>query len=143
MKTWKSALIAIGIATFTATAVAAPSAQDLFHEGQAAYDTGDYATAIAEYQRILDRNPNRLSARLQLARALRAIGKVAEAMDTKMFYGGLTYSSHPVSLAAALATVAARRAEFSSAARRRAVEHFDLQPWLLRHREIFNRVLAV
>ncbi len=32
-------------------------------------------------------------------------GMVAEAMDTKMFYGGLTYSSHPVSLAAALATI--------------------------------------
>jgi taurine--2-oxoglutarate transaminase len=32
-------------------------------------------------------------------------GKIAEAMDTKMFYGGLTYSSHPVSLAAALATI--------------------------------------
>ncbi|HEY5627909.1 MAG TPA: aminotransferase class III-fold pyridoxal phosphate-dependent enzyme [Candidatus Limnocylindrales bacterium] len=32
-------------------------------------------------------------------------GKVAEAMDTKMFYGGLTYSSHPVSLAASLATI--------------------------------------
>jgi taurine--2-oxoglutarate transaminase len=31
--------------------------------------------------------------------------KVAEAMDSKMFYGGLTYSSHPVSLAAALATI--------------------------------------
>jgi len=30
---------------------------------------------------------------------------VSEAMDTKMFYGGLTYSSHPVSLAAALATI--------------------------------------
>jgi taurine--2-oxoglutarate transaminase len=32
-------------------------------------------------------------------------GKMAEAMDAKMFYGGLTYSSHPVSLAAALATI--------------------------------------
>ncbi len=32
-------------------------------------------------------------------------GKIAEAMDSKMFYGGLTYSSHPVSLAAALATI--------------------------------------
>ena len=30
---------------------------------------------------------------------------IATAMDTKMFYGGLTYSSHPVSLAAALATI--------------------------------------
>ena len=31
--------------------------------------------------------------------------QISEAMDTKMFYGGLTYSSHPVSLAAALATI--------------------------------------
>ena len=30
---------------------------------------------------------------------------VSQAMDTKMFYGGLTYSSHPVSLAASLATI--------------------------------------
>jgi taurine--2-oxoglutarate transaminase len=30
---------------------------------------------------------------------------ISEAMNTKMFYGGLTYSSHPVSLAAALATI--------------------------------------
>jgi taurine--2-oxoglutarate transaminase len=30
---------------------------------------------------------------------------LAEAFETKMFYGGLTYSSHPVSLAAALATI--------------------------------------
>ncbi len=30
---------------------------------------------------------------------------IAAAFDQKMFYGGLTYSSHPVSLAAALATI--------------------------------------
>ena len=30
---------------------------------------------------------------------------IAEYFETKMFYGGLTYSSHPVSLAAALATI--------------------------------------
>src|SRR6187397_69668 len=30
---------------------------------------------------------------------------IAEAFETKMFYGGLTYSSHPISLAAALATI--------------------------------------
>ena len=31
--------------------------------------------------------------------------EIAEAFETKMFYGGLTYSCHPVSLAAALATI--------------------------------------
>jgi len=30
---------------------------------------------------------------------------IAEKFETQMFYGGLTYSSHPVSLAAALATI--------------------------------------
>jgi taurine---2-oxoglutarate transaminase len=30
---------------------------------------------------------------------------IAEAFDTKMYYGGLTYSSHPVSCAAAVATI--------------------------------------
>jgi taurine--2-oxoglutarate transaminase len=30
---------------------------------------------------------------------------IAEGLEQKMFYGGLTYSSHPVSLAAALATI--------------------------------------
>ncbi len=30
---------------------------------------------------------------------------ISDAMNSKMFYGGLTYSSHPVSLAAALATI--------------------------------------
>jgi taurine--2-oxoglutarate transaminase len=31
--------------------------------------------------------------------------QIAETLETKMFFGGLTYSSHPVSLAAALATI--------------------------------------
>ena len=31
--------------------------------------------------------------------------EIAEKFETRMFYGGLTYSSHPVSLAAALATI--------------------------------------
>jgi taurine--2-oxoglutarate transaminase len=31
--------------------------------------------------------------------------RIAEQLETMMFYGGLTYSSHPVSLAAALATI--------------------------------------
>src|SRR5829696_4543495 len=31
--------------------------------------------------------------------------EIAEAFESKMFYGGLTYSPHPVSLAAALATI--------------------------------------
>jgi taurine---2-oxoglutarate transaminase len=30
---------------------------------------------------------------------------IAEAFETKMFFGGLTYSSHPISLAASLATL--------------------------------------
>jgi len=36
---------------------------------------------------------------------------IAEAFETKMFYGGLTYSSHPVSLAASLATIGVYEAD--------------------------------
>ena len=40
---------------------------------------------------------------------------IAEAMESRMFFGGLTYSSHPVSLAAALATIGSTRRTTSSA----------------------------
>ena len=35
--------------------------------------------------------------------------EIAEKFENQMFYGGLTYSSHPVSLAAALATIGGLR----------------------------------
>ena len=35
--------------------------------------------------------------------------EIAEKFENQMFYGGLTYSSHPVSLAASLATIARLR----------------------------------
>jgi taurine--2-oxoglutarate transaminase len=37
--------------------------------------------------------------------------EISQAFETKMFYGGLTYSSHPVSLAAALATIGVYEAD--------------------------------
>ncbi len=40
----------------------------------------DYATAIAEYRRILQRNPHRQAARRELARALRSSGAVPDAV---------------------------------------------------------------
>ena len=39
---------------------------------------------------------------------------IAEKFDSMMFYGGLTYSSHPVSLAASLATLTCTRRITSS-----------------------------
>jgi glycosyltransferase involved in cell wall biosynthesis len=45
-------------------------------------------------------------------------------------------------LADAVLQVAAHRADFAAAARRRAVERFDLRPWVQRHREVFEELLA-
>jgi glycosyltransferase involved in cell wall biosynthesis len=45
-------------------------------------------------------------------------------------------------MAAAVLSVAERRKELSEAARQRAVERFDLAPWLARHEAIFARALA-
>ena len=58
--------------------------------------------------------------------------------------GPLDYErDHPPSpelLAEALARVAAQREAYAQAARLRAVRHFDLGPWLERHRAIFERL---
>jgi glycosyltransferase involved in cell wall biosynthesis len=48
----------------------------------------------------------------------------------------------PAALAEAVLAVAERRADFAEAARRRAVERFDVRPWVARHREVFGRLLA-
>lgn len=48
----------------------------------------------------------------------------------------------PEALAAATLRVLQRRTEFAAAARRRAVEQFDLQPWLDRHRAVFQQLLT-
>lgn len=47
----------------------------------------------------------------------------------------------PAVLAQGVLQVFERRTEFAEAARQRAVEHFDLQPWLQRHQEVFERLL--
>jgi glycosyltransferase involved in cell wall biosynthesis len=47
----------------------------------------------------------------------------------------------PLSLAEAVLQVATDLKYYSQAARARAVERFDLQPWLRRHREVFQRLL--
>ena len=47
----------------------------------------------------------------------------------------------PESLADAIRQILGEYAERSAAARRRAVEHFDVHPWLDRHRLVFERIL--
>jgi glycosyltransferase involved in cell wall biosynthesis len=46
----------------------------------------------------------------------------------------------PEDLRDAVLAAAAKREELGNAARRRAVERFDLQPWLARHRELFGEL---
>jgi glycosyltransferase involved in cell wall biosynthesis len=46
-------------------------------------------------------------------------------------------------LAAAVREVCAGLEVFSAAARRRAVDHFDLRPWLERHEALFKRLLGL
>ena len=48
----------------------------------------------------------------------------------------------PVALAHAVKAVASHWRQFAEAARQRAVDHFDLQPWLTRHAEIFSVLLS-
>ncbi len=47
----------------------------------------------------------------------------------------------PEALAKAVLQVAERRKEFAEAARQRAVEQFEIHPWLTRHREVFEELM--
>lgn len=47
----------------------------------------------------------------------------------------------PSAMARAVLEVAERRKEFAEAARQRAIERFDLRPWLRRHQEVFVELL--
>ena len=81
MKKIVIALIVVIIATLTATASAQPSAEDLYAQGQAAYDTGDYATAVAKWQASYD--VSREAAFLfNLAQAMRLGGDCLRAIAT-------------------------------------------------------------
>jgi glycosyltransferase involved in cell wall biosynthesis len=48
----------------------------------------------------------------------------------------------PAALAEAVVRVAERLDEYSEAARARAVERFDILPWIARHEQVFEEVLA-
>ena len=48
----------------------------------------------------------------------------------------------PNALAEAVLQVAAQRKMYAEAARTRAVEKFDIQPWIERHRQVFSQLLA-
>jgi len=52
------------------------------------------------------------------------------------------FPPNPNLLAQAVLHVAEQRAQYAEAARQRAVEHFDLQPWLQRHREVFEELVS-
>ncbi|WP_204368698.1 glycosyltransferase family 4 protein [Neosynechococcus sphagnicola] len=48
----------------------------------------------------------------------------------------------PQAMARAVLQVAERRQEYATAARQRAIECFDLRPWLDRHRQVFQELLT-
>lgn len=48
----------------------------------------------------------------------------------------------PQALAEAIVRISDRRQQYAEAARTRAVEKFDLRPWLQRHREVFEMLLS-
>jgi taurine---2-oxoglutarate transaminase len=70
--------------------------------------------------------------------------KIAEAFETKMYYGGLTYSSHPVSCAAALATIGVyeedglieNSARLGAVMRRHHEDLYDRHPSVGAHRNL-------
>lgn len=74
-------VIALTLSVLTATASAQSSAEDLYAQGQTAYDARDYATAVAKWQKAYD--VSRETALLfNLAQAMRLGGECSRALVT-------------------------------------------------------------
>lgn len=54
----------------------------------------------------------------------------------------MTHAPEPVVVAAGMLRIAAAHGTFAEAARRRAVERFDIKHWIERHRSVFQQLLA-
>lgn len=74
-------LIIVALVALETTAVAQPSAEDLYAEGQAAYDRTDYATAIARWQASYDLS-GETALLFNLAQAKRLSGDCPGALAT-------------------------------------------------------------
>jgi len=78
-------LMIVAIITLAATAFAQPTAENLFAEGQAAYNRGDYATAITKWQVSYEMS-NETGLLFNLAQALRLSGNCPGALATYRRY---------------------------------------------------------
>jgi hypothetical protein len=77
----RAVLIILAIAALGSTAAAAPSAEDLYAEGQAAYDRADYPTAIARWRESYEIS-GASGLLFNLAQALRLSGDCPGALST-------------------------------------------------------------
>ncbi len=86
------------IAFARAIASAEPSAEEIYEEGQAAYDRGDFATAIARWQSSYELSKQPLLV-LNVAQAYRLAGDCPRALSTYQQYVTLDPASEQRSLA--------------------------------------------
>jgi tetratricopeptide (TPR) repeat protein len=98
----------LGLTAFTiivaqTTASAQPSAEQLYDEGQQAYDRGDYTTAIARWQSSYDLSKEPLLV-LNIAQAYRLAGDCTHALSTYRQYVALDPRSNERGLADDLCT---------------------------------------
>lgn len=77
----KTALVILAIAALGGIAAAEPSAEDLYAEGQAAYDRADYPTAIERWRASYEMS-GEAGLLFNLAQAQRLAGNCAEALAT-------------------------------------------------------------
>ncbi|HEY4182012.1 MAG TPA: hypothetical protein VGM90_34450 [Kofleriaceae bacterium] len=92
MTCWFIATLTFTLVGLEATAIAAPSAEELFEQGQASYDRHDYATAIAKWSKSYDlsKEPEVLFA---VAQALRHDGRCPDALAEFRRFSALAPSS--------------------------------------------------
>ena len=72
-------LLLVSLAIFSGSALC-QSPEELFQEGVAAQQRGDFTTAVRDYRQVLKLEPNQISARANLGAALSHLGRFDEAI---------------------------------------------------------------
>jgi Flp pilus assembly protein TadD len=99
--------------TVIAVSLLAQSPEALFREGVEAQQRGDFATAIQDYERVLQVQPNLLSARVNLGAALAHMGRFDDAI--REYRSALQFDPNNYDIRLNLALALYKRSDFQTA----------------------------
>jgi tetratricopeptide (TPR) repeat protein len=125
----KLCLVALLVSAFSITSAQEPTADDLLKSATLAQQRGDYQAAIADYRKLLQLEPNKVEAKVNLGAALVQLGQYDEAIG--LYKSSLTQVSQKAPVQLNLGLAYYKKGDFAHARDQFLALH-NLQPTALR-----------